>query len=196
MKRAVFIDKDGTLVVDVPYNVDPGRIRLAPRAAEALGLLAEAGFGLYLVSNQSGVARGYFTEDDLRPVEEHIRFLLATQGLALDGVYWCPHHPEGVVPPYAVSCTCRKPEPGMLVRAAAEHDLDLGASWVLGDILDDVAAAHRAGCRGVMVDVGNETEWVSGPGRTPDYLAKDLADAARFIVRDTARLGREEAARG
>jgi D,D-heptose 1,7-bisphosphate phosphatase len=196
VKRAVFIDKDGTLVVDVPYNVDPGRIRLAPRAAEALGLLAEAGFGLYLVSNQSGVARGYFTEDDLRPVEEHIRFLLATQGLALDGVYWCPHHPEGVVPPYAVSCTCRKPEPGMLVRAAAEHDLDLGASWVLGDILDDVAAAHRAGCRGVMVDVGNETEWVSGPGRTPDYLAKDLADAARFIVRDTARLGREEAARG
>jgi D,D-heptose 1,7-bisphosphate phosphatase len=196
VKRAVFIDKDGTLVVDVPYNVDPGRIRLAPRAAEALGLLAEAGFGLYLVSNQSGVARGYFTEDDLRPVEEHIRFLLATQGLALDGVYWCPHHPEGVVPPYAVSCTCRKPEPGMLVRAAAEHDLDLGASWVLGDILDDVAAAHRAGCRGAMVDVGNETEWVSGPGRTPDYLAKDLADAARFIVRDTARLGREEAARG
>ncbi len=186
MTKAAFIDKDGTLVVDVPFNVDPERIALAPDAAEGLRALAAAGFRLFVVSNQSGVARGRFGEDALPAVERHLREVLTAEGIAIEGFYWCPHHPDGVRPRYAMPCTCRKPEPGMLLRAAAEHDLDLSRSWAIGDILDDVEAGRRAGCHTVLVDNGGETEWLMAPWRVPDHVASDLADAAQWIVDDTA----------
>jgi len=182
LRRAVFLDKDGTVVVNVPYNVDPDQIRLAFGAVAGLTALHEAGFELVIVSNQSGVARGLFTEEALAAVERRLRDLLADEGLPLAGFYYCPHHPQGSVGRYAVVCDCRKPAPGMLLRAARELDLVLASSWMIGDLLDDVEAGHRAGCPAVLIDNGYEKEWRLTPQRQPDYKAADLAEAARQIL--------------
>lgn len=180
--RAVFLDKDGTLVRNVPYNVDPERIRLMPGAAEGLRLLHTAGYRLIVVSNQSGVARGYFPEGALAAVAARLRGLLAAAGVPLAGFYYCPHHPDGAASAYARACDCRKPAPGLLVRAAREHGVDLARSWLVGDILDDVEAGRRAGCRTVLIVNGGETEWSLSPLRLPEFLAADLASAARTIA--------------
>jgi histidinol-phosphate phosphatase family protein len=153
---AVFVDKDGTLVCDVPYNVDPDRIELAPGAGDALARLAAAGYAIVVVSNQSGVARGLFAEEALAAVERRLRELLATSDVALAGFYYCPHHPAGRVSNYAVTCTCRKPEPGMILQAADDLHLDLSRSWMVGDILDDVEAGNRAGCRSSISRSGSK----------------------------------------
>ncbi len=184
-RRAVFLDKDGTLVEDIPYNVDPQKIRLALGAVEGLSALHENGYALIVVSNQSGVARGLFPERALREVEHSLRRQLAAFGVPLAGFYYCPHHPDGSVDGYAVACRCRKPAPGMLRRAAAELGIDLSEAWMVGDILDDIEAGRRAGCRTVLIDNGNETEWRSGRLRQPHHRAADLAEAARLILATT-----------
>jgi Fe-Mn family superoxide dismutase len=186
-RPAVFFDKDGTLVEDVPYDADPARIRLAPRAAEGCARLAAAGYRLIVVSNQSGVARGYFPERALAGVATRLEALLDEAGAPLAGFYYCPHHPEGLVAAYRRRCACRKPRPGLVVRAAREHGVDLAASWLVGDILDDMEAGRRAGCRTVLIDNGNETEWRAGPFRRPDYVASDLARAAEIILGEAGR---------
>ncbi len=188
----VFLDKDGTLVEDVPYNVDPTRVRLAPGAAEGLPVLAAAGFRLAVVSNQSGVARGYFPESALEGVERRVRELLADIGVTLAGWFYCPHHPEGGVREYAVVCDCRKPAPGMILAAAQQLGADPRDCWVVGDILDDVEAGRRAGCRTVLLDNGNETEWLPGPLRVPHYRAADLKDTARLILEAGPREGSDD----
>ncbi len=181
--RAVFLDKDGTLIEDVPYNVDPARIRLMPGAAPGLRQLHAAGYLLIVVSNQSGVARGYFPEEALAGVRQRLTELLAEVGVPLAGFYYCPHHPAGQVSRYAWPCDCRKPLPGLLLRAASDFRIDLGRSWLIGDILDDVEAGRRAGCRTILLDNGHETEWVFSSKRTPDQVAADLAEAADLIHR-------------
>jgi D-glycero-D-manno-heptose 1,7-bisphosphate phosphatase len=194
MKPAVFLDKDGTLVENVPYNVDRTRIQLTLGAVDALLLLTGLGYELFVVSNQPGVALGLFPAGALAAVEEHLNDLFLARGFRLTDCYWCPHHPEGVVADYALTCTCRKPLPGLLQAAAHEHDLDLERSWLIGDILDDVEAGRRAGCRTVLLDVGNETVWRWSPLRTPDYVALDLLEAAGFIRQsDSARHARQVA---
>ena len=187
--RAVLLDKDGTLVDDVPYNVDPRRLALAPGAGQALRLLRKAGFKLIVVTNQSGVARGLFTEDDVRGVERALRAALRREGVGLDGFYFCPHHPHGVVPGYTLACGCRKPRPGMLERAARDHRIALEHSWMVGDILDDVEAGRRAGCRTVLIGGDHETVWRLTPMRAPLVEAADLNEAARAIL--TGAPGRE-----
>ncbi|MFN2489999.1 MAG: D-glycero-alpha-D-manno-heptose-1,7-bisphosphate 7-phosphatase [Actinomycetota bacterium] len=181
-RRAVFVDKDGTLVPDLPYNIDPDRITLMDGAPEALYALQAAGFLVIVVSNQSGVARGLFTEADLQPVERRLRALLARHGVRLDDFVYCPHHPLGVVEGYALSCSCRKPQPGLIRRAGFRHGIDPARSWMIGDILDDVEAGARAGCRTVLVDAGNETEWRRAPLRTPEVVVADMRAAARAIL--------------
>lgn len=183
----VFLDKDGTLIDDVPYNVDPARIRLAAGAEPGLTALHAAGFRLVVVTNQSGVARGYYPESALGAVEARIRDLLAPLGVPLAGFRYCPHHPEGVVTRYAVACDCRKPSPGMVVSAMRQLGADPQECWMVGDILDDVEAGRLAGCRTVLIDNGNETEWLPGPLREPHYRATDLAEAARRIVASYGR---------
>lgn len=185
-RAAVFIDKDGTLIHDVPYNVDVAKVRLRKDAGPALARLRRAGYALVLVSNQSGVAREFFAESDLEPVWGRIAEHLARHGVALDGIYYCPHHPHGSHPRYAFLCDCRKPQPGLLYRAAADHGFDLSRSWLLGDILDDVEAGRRAGCRTVLLDVGLETEWRPGPWREPDFFAGSLMEAAARIAAQSA----------
>jgi histidinol-phosphate phosphatase family protein len=178
----VFLDKDGTIIENVPYNVDPALIRLAPGAEEGLARLHRAGYLLFVVSNQSGVARGFFPESALQGVADRLHELLAARGIPLAGFTWCPHHPEGIVEEYAVTCNCRKPAPGQILEIAARHDIDLARSWMIGDILDDIQAGRAAGCRTILIDSGNETEWIMSPDREPEHRAPDLAAAARYII--------------
>ena len=174
---AVFIDKDGTLVDDVPYNVDPRRITLAAGAQEGLAALVGAGFRLIVVSNQPGVALGMYGAAELQRVELRLRELVP----ALGAFYFCPHRSDA-------GCKCRKPAAGMLLRAAREHRIRLDRSWRIGDILDDVEAGRRAGCRTVLLDNGNETEWQLTRARFPDLVAGDLGEAATLILEQHERL--------
>jgi D-glycero-D-manno-heptose 1,7-bisphosphate phosphatase len=182
MAKAVFLDKDGTLIPDIPYNVDPNLITLQPDSVVGLQRLQEEGYLLIIISNQAGVARGYFTEDKLPAVEQRLAEILATHDLKLSGFYYCPHYPDGSVDGYNIDCECRKPMPGMLLKAAKEHDIDLTESWMIGDILNDVEAGNRAGCKTVLVNNGNETEWIAGPFRTPTYLSTSINQAAEDIL--------------
>ncbi len=181
--RAIFLDKDGTLINNVPYNVDPALIELAPGVIKGLPGLRRAGYRLVLITNQSGVARGYFQEADLRTLFAGLNDHLYRQSrVRLDGFYFCPHHVDGTVKRYRVACNCRKPAPGLLLQAAREMNIDLKDSWFIGDILDDVEAGHRAGVQTVLIANGNETRWKGGLQRTPDYLVHDFEEAARVIL--------------
>lgn len=182
-RRAVFLDKDGTVVVNIPNNVEPSRIRLTRNAGAGLRLLHEAGFLLVIVSNQPGAAHGLFPETALGPVRTRLDWLFQEAGARLDGFYYCPHHPDGTVPSLRQHCHCRKPGPGLLFQAAEELRIDLWGSWMVGDILDDVEAGRRAGCQSIFLDVGNETEWVLTPERKPHYVTTDILAAARQILR-------------
>jgi D-glycero-D-manno-heptose 1,7-bisphosphate phosphatase len=180
-RPTVFLDKDGTLIEDLPYNVDPARIRLAPGARAGLRLLGEAGFRLVVVTNQSGVARGYFTEVDLDAVARHLSGELAALGASLHGFYFCPHLPDGINE-YAIECDCRKPEPGLIHRASRELGLALEGSWFVGDTWMDVVAGRAAGCRTIMVGPEHRTAADLPPDRRPDHAVPDLLAAARIIV--------------
>jgi D-glycero-D-manno-heptose 1,7-bisphosphate phosphatase len=177
---AIFLDRDGTLIHPRHYPTRPDELVLYDNLGPELRALQAAGFKLVVITNQSGLARGLFTVADLQAMHDHLAATLAGLGVALHGVYHCPHHPEGVVAGLAVECACRKPRPGMLLRAAADLELDLGRSWFVGDILDDVEAGNRAGCRTVLVDLGTESPPAS-PVRHPDYVARDTLDALRLI---------------
>jgi D,D-heptose 1,7-bisphosphate phosphatase len=150
-RKAVFLDKDGTILEDVPYNVDPAKMRFTDGAAEGLRMLAQAGFLLVVVSNQSGIARGYFPASALEPVLQQLDEMFREAGVELAAFYYCPHLPDGAVPEYSRECDCRKPAPGLILRAANELSLDLNASWTIGDKASDIEAGTRAGCRPVRM---------------------------------------------
>jgi len=191
-KKAIFIDKDGTLIPDLPYNVDPAKITLAVDSVKGLRQLQRAGYKLFVVTNQSGIAMGMFEPSALWRVEFKIRGLMAREGLYLGGFYYCPHHPEGALAAYRLDCNCRKPAPGLILKAAADYDVDLSQSWMIGDILNDVEAGHNAGCRSIIIDNGNETEWDLNRNRIPDAMVKNINQAAEYILHYTLRLEKHE----
>uniref|UniRef100_B8HSR5 D,D-heptose 1,7-bisphosphate phosphatase n=1 Tax=Cyanothece sp. (strain PCC 7425 / ATCC 29141) TaxID=395961 RepID=B8HSR5_CYAP4 len=180
--QAIFLDKDGTLIEDIPYNVDPDKIHLSEGAVEGLQLLYRAGYPLIVVSNQAGIAHGYFSEKDLEQVVHRLEDLLAEIGVLLAGFYYCPHHPEGKIAIYRMDCDCRKPAPGLLFQAALEQGIDLKESWMIGDILNDIEAGQRAGCHTILINNGNETEWVLNSIRMPQYCVLNLTEAAHIIL--------------
>ncbi len=182
-RTAVFLDKDGTLIEDMPYNVDVRRMRILPGVISGLRQLQQSGLALIVVTNQAGIALGKFTESQLLRMEHELRVVFHNVGVKLQGFYYCPHHPLGVVSPYDRNCECRKPSDGLLRRASQELNLDLESSWMVGDILHDVEAGRRAGCRTVLIDNGNETEWKWSPQRKPHFVARDFEQAARLIMR-------------
>jgi len=185
-RPTVFMDKDGTLIEDVPYNVDPRRVRLANGAAEAIRLLSGAGYRLVVVTNQSGIARGYFTEHELGEIEAHLAAELRALGATLDGFYFCPHEPTGVNE-YGIVCSCRKPEPGLVLRAARELRVDLSRAWFVGDTWMDVVAGRRAGCRTIMIGPEHRDARELPDSKRPDHAVPDLLDAARIILAEDAR---------
>ena len=185
LRPAVFLDKDGTLVENVPYNIDPHKIRLRPGVAAGLSRLRQAGYLLVMVTNQSGIARGYFREDQFVESAGRLNEIIFKESsVRLDAWYYCPHHPTEGVGRYRVDCDCRKPRPGMLVRAAAAYGLDLAASFVIGDKASDTAAGHNAGCLTVLVQTGyGATEWQAWHDpRQPDCVAANLLEAAHWVL--------------
>jgi D-glycero-D-manno-heptose 1,7-bisphosphate phosphatase len=190
-RPAVFIDRDGTLTEEVGYVNHPERLRLLPRSAQAVRRLNDAGIAAVVVTNQAGVARGLFSEAVLAAVNAALVAQLKDAGAVLDGIYVCIHHPTEGVPPYRVVCECRKPKPGLLQRAAADHGLDLARSTLVGDKASDLGAARAAGARGVLVLTGYGLgEWAYGRhrfGAAPDHVAADLLEAVEWtLARRTA----------
>ena len=180
------MDRDGCLTEEVGYVNHPSRIRLLPRTAAAVRRLNEAGIAAVMVTNQAGVARGYFPERVVHEANARMCQQLEAAGTRLDGLYVCLHHPGEGRPPYRAECDCRKPRPGLLKRAATELSLDLGASVMVGDKLSDVAAGHAAGGAGVLVLTGyGRGEWEyqrHAQAVNPDHVAEDLLDAVEWAL--------------
>ena len=185
-RRAIIMDRDGTVCDEVGYVNHVDRIRLLPRSAAAIRAANDAGFQTVVVTNQAGVARGYFAESLVDEVHDRVRELLAAEGARLDGIYYCPHHPDVGAPPYRKACACRKPLPGMLERARDEMGIDLASSYMVGDSVKDMEAGHRAGTTNVLVLTGygkGELAHQSDGWRIkPDHVADDLEDAVSWIL--------------
>jgi D-glycero-D-manno-heptose 1,7-bisphosphate phosphatase len=185
-RPAVFIDRDGTLTEEVGYVNHPSRLRLLPRSAEAVRRLNEAGIAAVVATNQAGIARGYFSEEVMNAVHEQLVGQLKDAGAHLDGLYVCPHHPTEGVPPFRADCDCRKPKPGLLLRAARDLDLDLGDSIMVGDKASDLLVAGPVGARAVLVLTGyGRGEWEyrrADFAVTPDHVAGDLLDAVDWVI--------------
>ena len=184
--RAVFLDRDGTMNRDVPYCRRPEDFELFPNTARAIKRLNENGYKVIIVTNQSGVARGYFTEETLARIHQKMRDQLAEGDAHIDGLYYCPHHPLEGRAPYRLACDCRKPKPGMIHRAVAELDIDLRHSVMVGDNLSDIKLAENAGIPGVLVLTGygrgvleklKEEETVK-----PARIAGDLRESVAWIL--------------
>jgi len=194
-RRAIFMDRDGTVCDEVGYVNHVSRSRLLPRSAEAVRLVNDAGLLAVLVTNQSGVARGLFDEALVASVHRQLAGSLAAAGARLDAFYFCPHHPREGQPPYRADCDCRKPRPGMLTRAAREHDIDLDASWMIGDSLVDLEAGAAAGASTVHVLTGYGRGLVELQSQRfkvrATHTAADLLDAVRFILERDGGPGRK-----
>jgi D-glycero-D-manno-heptose 1,7-bisphosphate phosphatase len=181
LQKAIFLDKDGTLIRDEPYNVDPKLVVFESGVFDGLHLLQNAGFKLIIISNQPGVALGYFSEPELALLIRYFEEKFTENDLLLSGFYYCPHLPDTG----NSACSCRKPKPGLIHDAASDLSIDLSNSWMIGDILNDVEAGNKAGCRTILIDNGNETEWLSGINREPDFAAKDFLEATNYIISQT-----------
>jgi len=205
-QAAVFLDRDGTINEELGYLDRPERLKLIPGAAEAIRLINGSGMKAVVVTNQSGVARGLFDEAVVGAVHARLRELLRQEGGFLDGIYFCPHHPTEGRWPYLQSCDCRKPSPGLLIRASAELGLDTARSYMVGDTLKDIEAGERVGARGVLVRTGygaesaavlesNEQSGQRVPAGTerpggraalvlPVHIARDILAAVRWLLKD------------
>ena len=179
LKRAVFLDRDGTINEESGYLFRIEDCRFIPGAIEALTQLNRAGFLVVIVTNQSGIARGYYTEEDLKQLHLYMESEIALAGGRVDGWYYCPHHPDYTSDPTA--CDCRKPLPGMLQIAADDLGIDLGSSWMIGDKIADIKAGRAAGCHTILVKTGyGEAEAANAPeGLT---VLDDLLSAAAHII--------------
>jgi D-glycero-D-manno-heptose 1,7-bisphosphate phosphatase len=189
-RAAVFIDRDGTISHEVGYVNHLSRYRIFPWSVEAVRLLNQAGILAVVATNQAGVARGYYPESMVHAVHAELHRLMAEGGAKLDGLYACLHHPSVGQPPYRQDCECRKPKPGLLLKAAAELDIDLSRSWMIGDRGGDVALAHKVGARGALVMTGYGRGELEHLGATwpapPDLVAEDLLEAVRHILETAA----------
>lgn len=175
MKPCLFVDRDGTLIEERNYLSDPGQVSLIPGAVEAVRMAREAGWLVVVLTNQSGVGRGYFTLADVEHVNSRIEELLEREGARLDGILVCPHAPEE-------NCSCRKPRPGLVAQAVQRFSVDLARSWMVGDKAADLELARNAGLRGVLVQTGYGSAAAADAARLAEFVASDLLEAIRRIL--------------
>ena len=185
MAKAAFLDRDGTIIEDTGYVVGKERVKFLPGSSQAIKSLNENGFKVIVVSNQAGVARGYFDEDMVKATNRYIQSVLAEQGALIDMFYYCPHHKDGVIEEYRRECHFRKPNPGMIEQGGRDFDIDLPQSFVIGDHYIDVAAGQRAGCRTVLIGDDNpgDEEIIA----RPDRITHDLKEAVDWILKVCSR---------
>lgn len=183
MNNAVFLDRDGVITHDPPHyahRID--QLKLIPKSAEAIGLLNENGFKVVVVSNQAGVARGYYQEKDVEIYNSAMKKELEKNDAYIDAIYYCPHHPDAKMDAYRRDCDCRKPKPGMLKRAEKDLNLDLKRSFLVGDKMSDIEAGYRAGCKTILVLTGHGSDELKMNANTkPDHISKDLYTASQII---------------
>ncbi len=188
LQPAVFLDRDGTINEQMGYINHSCRFQLLPGAAEAIKKLNDADIPVVVISNQSGLARGYFPEELLDEVHEKMNRLLAEKGAHVDAIYYCPHHPEAKEEQFRAACSCRKPKPGLVLKAAEQLNLDPGRSYVVGDRWSDIKTAANCGAKSVLVRTGygRGDELYIGPQQKiqPDYIAEDLMEAVAWILQE------------
>jgi D-glycero-D-manno-heptose 1,7-bisphosphate phosphatase len=181
--RAAFLDRDGVVIEEIGHLRRREDVRLLPGAALAVRTLHELGFLVIVATNQSVVARGLCTEADVSEIHSEVARQLAAEGAQVDDWLYCPHHPDGAVARYRIDCACRKPKPGMLIEAQIRHGLNLAESFLIGDKISDIVAAHRAGCRAVLVRTGHGAAEMNlpNPDERPEHIAYDLPAAVQWI---------------
>lgn len=185
-RKAVFLDRDGVINEEVNYAHRRDQLILIPRAGEAIRLLNDHGFLVIVVTNQAGIARGLYEEKDMhafhRALEEELK---KENNARADAIYWCPHHPEGVCEAQRMNCDCRKPNSGMILRARQDFDIDLAASFIVGDKWSDVQAGRNAGCKTILVRTGQGArEFAEKKNQSADHYAADIFEAVQFILRE------------
>jgi D-glycero-D-manno-heptose 1,7-bisphosphate phosphatase len=178
---AVFIDRDGTINVDVDFLSSPDQLQLIPRSAEAIKVLNDLGIPVIVITNQSGIARGLYSEADLHRVHSAMDEMLKHYGATISAYYYCPHHPTDGITPYVKDCACRKPKPGMLLRAKKKFGFDLKRSFIVGDKCVDVQAGKAVGAGAIQVSTGYGAEEKDLCSDIRDYYAFDLFEAVQFI---------------
>ncbi len=193
LRRTVFLDRDGTVICEKDFLGDPEGVELLPHAAEAIAQLNSNGYLVIIISNQSGVARGYYDEHAVQRVNKRIVNDLAEAGARIDGIYYCPHLAEGTVPEYRVACECRKPRPGMGHKAINDFPIDSQNMVMIGDRAADIEFGKNLGCRTILVTTGygrRERERIDDEGlAAPDYIASDLAEAVTWLLKPYADPG-------
>ncbi|MCU0597207.1 MAG: HAD family hydrolase [Desulfobacterota bacterium] len=190
-KPAVFIDRDGTINEQMGYVNHVSRFKILPGVPQAIRMLNRRGFRAFVVSNQSGVARGYYPMDLVKTLHQLLLDRIQEKKGKIDGIFFCPHHPSGSVPEFSRDCDCRKPKTGLIQQACSSFEIDLPRSFVVGDMCTDIELAHRAGLAGVLVKTGyglGEIEYTL-PLKTvkPAHIAEDLLDAVRWILEQAGR---------
>jgi D-glycero-D-manno-heptose 1,7-bisphosphate phosphatase len=181
---AVFFDRDGTINEEIDFVKNPDELRLIENAAKAIRKINSLGLKSIIVSNQSGIARGFFTETELKIINDRLVELLKKENAFLEHIYYCPHHPEGTVKEYSKNCDCRKPKTGLIEKAEKDYNLDLINSFMIGDMLRDLECGLNAGLKTILVRTGKGEETLRILPRynyNIDYIAKDLIDAVNFI---------------
>lgn len=178
--KAVFIDRDGTINIDGPYLDDPDRFEMCPGVGEGVKKLKENGFKIIVITNQSGIARGYFTEEVLLSIHDRMKIEFDLFGVKLDGIYYCPHHPDD-------NCDCRKPNTGLFEKAITEHDIDVNQSYMVGDKILDIVAGQKIGVKTILIPethirnelLSTKNEWECHP----DYIGDDFVYVAKWIIK-------------
>jgi D,D-heptose 1,7-bisphosphate phosphatase len=183
---AVFLDRDGVITEDPPHYAHRlDQLRIIPGSAEAIQRLNVHNFRVIVISNQSGVARGYYQEEDVKIFNDRMDFLLEKEGAHIDAIYYCPHHPDAIIERYKIDCDCRKPKPGMILDAAQKYSIDIQNSFVVGDKWSDIIAGRAAGSRTVLVLTGHGKDEYQDAMGSADFIASDLYDAVnRYILKD------------
>ncbi|OQZ01673.1 MAG: D,D-heptose 1,7-bisphosphate phosphatase [Candidatus Brocadia sp. UTAMX2] len=181
-RKAVFLDRDGTMVVHEHYLSSPDQLKILPHVAQGIHRFKEHDYLVIVITNQSGIARGFFDEERLMLIHEKLDAMLKGEGALIDDWYYCPHHPEGIIERYTMDCDCRKPKPGMILAAARKYHLDLTQSLMIGDSETDMLAGKNAGCKSMLIRNCGNDDVCATSGKAIDYVVKDLMEAAGIFI--------------